>query len=214
MELLLQHGLTVAGQFISWAELVGQIGALAVVFLAQRRSLATWPVQMAACILLFSVYISAHLGGLAFRQVIVFAISVFGLIAWMRRRDPVYGLAVRTATWTQRLGLAALLVVGTAGMAFVLDALDASWAPWPDAAIFVGTAVAFLAQGLRLIEFWLLWLLVDAVGVPLQIASGLYFSAAIYIVFAVLVVQGWWSWVRSRRAADAALPARVPSTTS
>lgn len=214
MELLLQHGLTVAGQFISWAELVGQIGALAVVFLAQRRSLATWPVQMAACILLFSVYISAHLGGLAFRQVIVFAISVFGLIAWMRRRDPVYGLAVRTATWTQRLGLAALLVAGTAGMALVLEALDASWAPWPDAAIFVGTAVAFLAQGLRLIEFWLLWLLVDAVGVPLQIASGLYFSAAIYIVFAVLVVQGWWSWVRSRRAAESALPTRVPSPTS
>ena len=213
MELLLQHGLSVAGQFISWAELVGQIGALAVVFLAQRRSLATWPVQMAACVLLFSVYVSAHLGGLAFRQVIVFAISVFGLIAWMRRRDPVYGLAVRTATWTQRAGLGALLVAGTAGMALTLQALDASWAPWPDAAIFVGTAVAFLAQGLRLIEFWLLWLLVDAVGVPLQIASGLYFSAAIYIVFAVLVVQGWWSWVHSRRAATPA-PTHVPTTTS
>ncbi|MDN5920318.1 MAG: nicotinamide mononucleotide transporter family protein, partial [Pseudonocardia sp.] len=174
---------------------------------SSRRSLATWPVQMAACVLLFSVYLSANLGGLAFRQVIVFAISVFGLIAWMRRRDPVYGLAVRTGTWAQRAGLATLLVAGTTAMALMLQALDASWAPWPDAAIFVGTAVAFLAQGLRLIEFWLLWLLVDAVGVPLQIASGLYFSAAIYIVFAVLVVQGWWTWVRSRRAAEAAAPA-------
>lgn len=209
MDLLLHHGPTVFGQFVSWAELVGQLGALAVVFLAQRRSIVTWPVQMAACALLFGVYASAHLGGLAFRQVIVLAISVFGLFAWLRQRDPVYGLVVRQASWWQRLGLAGLLAGGTVGTALVLDALDASWAPWPDAAIFVGTAVAFLAQGLRLIEFWAIWLLVDAVGVPLQLASGLWFSAAVYVVFAGLVVHGWWSWVRARRRAGAA--AQEPS---
>lgn len=204
VDLLLHHGLTAFGQFVSWAELVGQIGAIAVVFLARRRSLATWPVQMAACVLLFTVYASAHLGGLAFRQVIVLAISVFGLVAWLRRRDPVYGLAVRQASTAQRLGLAGLLVGGTVAMALVLDALDASWAPWPDAAIFVGTAVAFLAQALRFVEFWVIWLLVDAVGVPLQLASGLWFSAAVYVVFAGLVVHGWWSWARTRRTVAAA----------
>jgi nicotinamide mononucleotide transporter len=57
--------------------------------------------------------------------------------------------------------------------------------------------VAFTAQGAGLVEFWLVWLAVDAIGVPLQLSSGLYFSAAIYIVFAGLVVHGWWSWNRS-----------------
>ena len=204
MDLLLHHGPTVFGQVVSWAELIGQLSALAVVFLAQRRSVVTWPVQMAACALLFGVYASAQLGGLAFRQVIVFVISVFGLLAWLRQRDPVYGLAVRHASFRQRLGLAGLLVGGAVAMALTLDALDASWAPWPDAAIFVGTAVAFLAQGLRLIEFWAIWLLVDAVGVPLQLASGLWFSAAVYVIFAGLVVHGWWSWARTRRSAGAA----------
>lgn len=207
MDLLLRHGPTVFGQFVSWAELTGQLAALAVVFLARRRSLATWPVQMAACTLLCAVYASAHLGGLAFRQVIVFAISVFGLLAWLRRRDPVYGVAVRRGSPRERLALAALLAGGTAGTALLLGVLDASWAPWPDAAIFVGTAVAFLAQGLRLIEFWAVWLLVDAVGVPLQLASGLWFSATVYLVFAGLVVHGWWSWARAHRAVRAAATA-------
>lgn len=201
MEFLLHHGLTVFGQWISIAELVGQLFALAVVFLAQRRTLWTWPVQVGATVLLFSVYISAHLGGLATRQIAILAISVYGWWAWSRRSDPVYGVVVRKGSLTERLVMLGAFAVGTTAMALTLDALDASWAPWPDAAIFVGTLVAFAVQGAGLVEFWLVWLAVDAIGVPLQISSGLYFSAAIYIVFAGLVVHGWWSWNRSAQRA-------------
>ncbi|MGI6875130.1 nicotinamide mononucleotide transporter family protein [Amycolatopsis sp. 3B14] len=197
MHVLLQHGLSVFGQWISIAELVGQLCALAVVFLAQRRTLWTWPVQVGATVLLFAVYASAHLGGLAARQVAILLISVYGWWAWTRRRDPVYGVVVRSGRTVERLVMAGAFVAGTVVMALVLDALDASWAPWPDAAIFIGTLVAFAAQGRGLVEFWLVWLVVDAIGVPLQISSGLYFSAAVYLVFAALVVHGWWSWHRA-----------------
>ncbi|AXB44189.1 nicotinamide mononucleotide transporter family protein [Amycolatopsis albispora] len=211
MDFLLNHGLTVLGQWVSIAELVGQLCALAVVFLAQRRTLWTWPVQVGATVLLFSVYLSAHLGGLASRQVAILAISVYGWWAWTRRRDPVYGVVVRKGSPVERLVLLGAFAAGTAAMAVVLDLLDASWAPWPDAAIFIGTLVAFAAQGLGLVEFWLVWLLVDAIGVPLQIASGLWFSAAVYLVFAVLVVHGWWSW---NRTAKQVLADRVTAASS
>jgi len=212
VEWLLDNGLRLLGQRISFAELIGQVGAVAVVFLAQRRTLWTWPVQVAAAVLLFSVYLSAHLGGLAFRQVVVFVISVYGWWAWTRRRDPVFGVAVRRARPSELVMLACAVVLGTVVMALALQALNASWAPWPDAAIFVGTAAAYAAQGLRLVEFWLVWLLVDAVGVPLQIASGLWFSAAVYILFAVLVVRGWLDWVRTARMVRAARAETAVST--
>jgi nicotinamide mononucleotide transporter len=197
VRIFLDNGWTLLGQWISYAELIGQVCALAVVFLAQRRTLWTWPVQVAATVLLFSVYVSAHLGGLASRQVIILLISVYGWWAWSRRRDPVYGVTVRQGTLVERLAIVGVLIFGTIAGALVLDALDASWAPWPDAAIFVGTAVAFAVQGLGLVEFWLVWLVVDAVGVPLQIASGLTFSAAVYVVFAGLVIYGWLDWKRA-----------------
>ncbi|AHH95219.1 nicotinamide mononucleotide transporter family protein [Kutzneria viridogrisea] len=209
MNWLLENGLLLLGERISFAELIGQIGAVAVVFLAQRRTLWTWPVQLLAAVLLFSVYSSAHLGGLAIRQVIVFGISCYGWWAWTRRRDPVFGIEVRRSTRPELLGILAALVIGTVGMALLLQQFNASWAPWPDAAIFIGTAVAYAAQGLRLVEFWLIWLLVDAVGVPLQLASGLYFSAAVYIVFAGLVVKGWLDWARTARSISAREPAQV-----
>jgi nicotinamide mononucleotide transporter len=204
---LLSNGIAVLGQRISWAELVGQLCALAVVFLAQRRTIATWPVQVTATVLLFAVYASAHLGGLAIRQVAILLISVYGWWAWIRRRDPVFGVAVRKARGRERLMLLVALLAGTAAFATLLSLLDASWAPWPDAWIFIGTALAFWAQGRGLVEFWAVWLAVDAVGVPLQLASGLWFSAAIYVVFAALVLHGWWSW--NRLATERHRPAEV-----
>lgn len=206
MNELLHHGFTVFGQWISWAEFVGQLCALAVVFLAQRRTMWTWPVQIAATALLFAVYTSAALGGLAFRQVLILLVSVYGWWAWSRRQDPVFGVTVRRSTAVERLVLVAALVLGTVVTALILDSLQASWAPWPDAWIFVGTLVAFAAQGRGLVEFWLVWLAVDIVGVPLQINSGLYFSAAIYLVFAYLVISGFLQWNRSAARVRAVTP--------
>ncbi|MBV9650931.1 MAG: nicotinamide mononucleotide transporter [Pseudonocardiales bacterium] len=199
MQALLQYGFTAFGERVSVAEFVGQLCALLVVLLARRRTMWTWPVQVLATVLLFAVYSSAHLGGLAARQVVIFAISVSGWWAWTRRNDALYGVTVRTGTRMQRLILVVALVVGTVAVALLLSAWGASWAPWPDAWIFVGSVVAFAGQGLRLVEFWIVWLAVDAVGVPLQIASGLYFSAVVYGVFTALVIHGWLEWQHAAR---------------
>ncbi|WP_235921782.1 nicotinamide riboside transporter PnuC [Lentzea tibetensis] len=192
-------GFKIFGQKIAYTELVGQVLALAVVFFAQRRSLWTWPVQLVSVSLLFAVYVSAHLGGLATRQVVVGLIAIYGWYAWVRRRDPIFGVVVRKGSPRERLAIVGVFAIGTVAFALLLDALDASWAPWPDAAIFVGTVLAFSLQGLGLVEFWLVWLAVDAVGVPLQIQSHLYFSALVYTVFAGLVIHGWFDWNRTAR---------------
>ena len=207
MGVLLEQGFTILGQKIAYAELFGQLFALAVVFLAQRRSLWTWPVQLVSVVLLFIVYLSADLGGLATRQVVVGVIAVYGWYAWIRRRDPVFGVVVRKGSKVERLTVVGVFIVGTVAFALLLDALNASWAPWPDAAIFVGTMLAFALQGMGLVEFWIVWLVVDAIGVPLQIQSGLYFSALIYTVFAVLVIRGWLDWNRAAKRTSMAATA-------
>jgi nicotinamide mononucleotide transporter len=86
-----------------------------------------------------------------------------------------------------------------------------SWSPWADAHIFVGTLVAMVAQARGLVEFWLAWLLVDVVGVPLAFSSGLAFSGLafsglVYVIYFALVLWGlrdWW--LRSRVSVEPAL---------
>ena len=51
-------------------------------------------------------------------------------------------------------------------------------------------------------EFWLIWIAVDAVGVPLLLKGGYYPSAALYLFYGCFVIWGFVSWVRLEHQSD------------
>lgn len=191
---------TVGDERVTWAGLVGNACALLTVWLAIHRTLWTWPVQLTGNVLLFAVFVNADLGGNAMRQVLFGVLSVYGWWSWTRGRRSQGDLSVRPATWRERYALGAVLLLGTLGMAWLLASLHASWSPLADAYIFVGSAIATLAQGRALVDFWWIWVAVDAVGVPLAIASGLWVTGLVYGVFFLLCMKGFRDWLARYRA--------------
>jgi nicotinamide mononucleotide transporter len=199
---------TVGSQTVKWSDLLGNVCALATVGLAVRRSLLTWPVQIVSCVLLFGANMSAHLGGNAARQVVLGVMAGYGWWRWTRGIRTTREVPVRFANWNERFALVVALGLGTVGFALLLEATNASWAPWPDAYIFIGSVVATLAQARGWVEFWLVWVLVDCVGVPLAWEHGLVVSGAVYGVFLVLCAIGIRDWMqRSRQLPLEAVPA-------
>ena len=49
-------------------------------------------------------------------------------------------------------------------------------------------------------EFWLMWIAVDLVGVPLLWHSEYYATAVLYGVYGLLVLYGFFVWLRASRA--------------
>lgn len=191
---------------VKWSDLIGNVLALATVVLALRRWVVAWPVQIAGSLFLLAATLSAHLPGNAARQVVIIVAATWGWVRWNREKRSTGEITVRWATWRQRAVLLVAMLGGTLAFGALLKATDGSFfpeAPWhivlADAWIFVGTLLAMYAQGQRIVEFWIVWLAVDLVGVPLAWSSGLYFSGLVYVVFFVLVVIGMRDWaVRSR----------------
>ncbi|PSK96842.1 nicotinamide mononucleotide transporter [Murinocardiopsis flavida] len=200
-------GFTLFGENIRWADLIGNLAALGTVALAVRRSLWTWPVQLTGSVLLFAVSIDAGLTGNALKQVMFLALVAYGWYRWIKGTRDGAALPVRPATPRERALLAGLLLGGTVAMALLFDYTGMSWAPWPDAFIFVGSAVATFGQSRALVDFWFVWIVVDLVGVPLAFMAGLWVTGAVYAVFFVLAIIGIRDWMRQYRAMDAA---RIP----
>ena len=51
------------------------------------------------------------------------------------------------------------------------------------------------------VEFWLIWVAVDAVGVPLLFSAGYYASAFMYLFYGAFTLVGFFVWAKSKRDA-------------
>ncbi|MFE5872033.1 nicotinamide riboside transporter PnuC [Streptomyces roseifaciens] len=197
------------GQHVIWSDAIGNTIGLAALALGWRRSIWTWPVQFLSGVILVAAYASAHLSGGIGKQLLVIGVAVWGWRQWHRGKQQAQdgSIAVRFAGWRERTVLLAGTALGTLAVGALFAAVpELSWNPWPDAYIFVGTLAAMVAQARGLVEFWVAWLLVDIVGVPLAFSSGLPFSGLVYVIYFALVLWGMrdW-WLRSRESVKPAL---------
>jgi nicotinamide mononucleotide transporter len=198
------------GPGILWREIIGNGFGLASALLGMRRRVAAWPIGIVGNILLFTVFLGGvfhtpqdlDLWGQAGRQIFFFLVSVYGWYRWYQyRKDQGEGAVGVKPGWAGKSGLLQLavgaVVLWTASF-FILSALG-SWGPAADAWILTGSILATYGMARGWVEFWLIWIAVDAVGVPLLLGAGFYPSAIMYIVYGAFCVVGFISWWRIER---------------
>lgn len=214
---LLEGTITVGGGYLSVREVVGNLFGLASAVLGMRRLVWAWPVGVVGNALLFTVFVSGQLSGSvseplwgqAGRQVMFALASAYGWWRWTRARHEPGGVTVtpRWATGSERLGLLGLAVVGYAA-AYAVLLLIGSYSPPTEAWILAGSLLATYGMARGWVEFWLVWIAVDAVGVTTLVDAGYYPTAAMYLFYGAFCVVGFRAWWRaSRDAATPPLPA-------
>jgi nicotinamide mononucleotide transporter len=55
------------------------------------------------------------------------------------------------------------------------------------------------------VDFWLCWIAVDLVGVPLLLHSHFYPSAVLYGIYGLFVIWGFVTWLKIARTEEARL---------
>lgn len=207
-------------------EVIGNAFGLASALGGLRRRVWAWPVGIIGNALLFTVFIGAithqadapALLGQAGRQLMFIAVSVWGWSRWRqsvreRRRTAATeqaeaaslvgraeaaddGVLPQWASWRTRIWLAIAMVGGTAALTPVFRALGSYEPVWADAWTFMGSLLATYGMARRWVEFWLIWVAVDVVGVPLLLSAGYYATAVMYIFYGMFTLSGFFVWRR------------------
>lgn len=219
LERLFEAQLTIGSQQILWREVIGNVFGFASAVGGLRRRVWAWPVGIVGNALLFTVFFGVAfsnpqhttLFGQAARQIFFIITSVYGWWRWnqVRRANHAEGgdrpvLTPRWATSRERLAYIGFWVAAVVVLQWVFAVVGAGWpAPrwyyWCDAWIFVGSIVATYAMARGWNDFWLAWIAVDLVGVPLLVQSKFYPSAVLYVVYAGLVIYGFFVWLKASR---------------
>jgi nicotinamide mononucleotide transporter len=210
------------GPGILWREIIGNGFGLASAILGMQRKVLAWPIGIVGNVLLFTVFLGGvfhtpqdlDLYGQAARQVFFLAVSVYGWYRWWSFRRSGAGGAAGVGVapaWAGGKGRVQLLVAAVVLWTISYYALTAlgSWGPAADAWILTGSILATYGMARGYVEFWLIWIAVDLVGVPLLLTAGYYPSAIMYIVYGVFCLIGFVSWWRIERAGRTPEPVGV-----
>ncbi|MEV4776514.1 nicotinamide riboside transporter PnuC [Microbacterium sp. LWH12-1.2] len=197
------------GQVLLVREVVGNAFGLASALGGMRRKIWAWPVGIIGNLLLLTVFLGSvlspdhslpHLLGQAGRQVMFIAVAIYG---WMRWRQAAAGGGRLTPRWAPtgaRIGLVLGMIVGTVALTPLFRALG-SWEPvWADAWTFVGSLLATYGMAKGWTEFWLIWIAVDVVGVPLLFGAGYYATGFMYVFYGIFTAIGFVVWWRAHAA--------------
>lgn len=213
IEWLLHGTIPVGDGFLSVREVVGNLFGLASAVCGMRRLMWAWPVGLLGNALLFTVFATGELSGVtaeplwgqAGRQLFFAAVGVYGWWRWSRARQA--GAAADGGAITPRwagprnlLLLAALGIVGYA-VAYATLLRVGSWGPATEAWILAGSMLATWGMARGWVEFWLVWILVDIVGVTTLVNAGYYPTAGMYLFYGAFCVLGFVTWWRAERAA-------------
>ena len=204
--------LQIGDSTILWREIIGNLFGLASAVGGMRRRVWAWPVGIVGNVLLFTVFLGAvfdtpqaqDLWGQAGRQVFFVALSLWGWHRWRQNARSTSaggaGAAVRPrwATWSERAQLALLYLAGTAFFWWLFGIIG-SFGRLTEAWILTGSMLATYGMARGWVEFWLVWISVDLVGVPTLLRAGLYPSAVLYAVYGAFVLWGFVVWLRVAR---------------
>lgn len=211
LDWLLEGTIPIGGGSLRVPEVLGNIFGLASALLGMRRKVWAWPVGLIGNVLLFMVFAGNEvlrqdtepLWGQAGRQIFFAAVSLYGWYRWSRSRrlgGAADGGAI-TPRWAGRSNLVMLVVAAVVLYAATYQVLlrIGSYGPPTEAWILTGSILATYGMARGWVEFWLIWILVDIVGVTTLVQAGFYPTAVMYLVYGGFCVWGFLTWVKVKR---------------
>jgi len=169
------------------------LGVIAV-WLTVKQNPWCWPIGLVMVLLYSWIFFEVKLYSDMLLQVVYAALQLYGWWQWTRGGDTTHGrevsrLDARTLVLSLAIGAVGSLLLGAA-MANWTDAAQ----PWLDAALTGFSLVAQVWMAQKRVQCWPLWIALDVIFVGLFVYKGLYLTATLYGLFAVIAAQGWREW--------------------
>lgn len=181
-------------------QIVGATLGLIYLWLEYKANIWLWAVSAIMPMVHGTLYLTEGVYADAAMQLYYVLAAVYGLAVW--RRKPKSKSEGKTSVRIQHTPVAWVLplvsVYGVLHVAiyFLLTELTDSTVPLFDAMSTALSVVAMWMLSRKLVEQWLVWLVVDMISVGLYLHKGIPITAGLYLVYCILAVAGYMRWRR------------------
>ena len=187
-----------------YIEIVGVVFSVIYLLFSIRQNILLWPTGMISAILYMVVFFQAKFYADMGLNAYYFFISIYGWIVWQKGKGESgrKSIIIRIQ-WKQGLILTCLTALAFMGIGLILDRYTDSPIPYWDA---LTTAMSFTATWMlarKILEHWIVWIIVDAISMGLYIYRGLYPTMILFAIYTTMAVIGYLEWKKSQSVASA-----------
>ena len=191
--------------FISWfsgnyVEVLGVITSLVYLYFSVRQIIWLWPFGIISSALFILIFFNSKFYADMGLQVYYLGVSIYGWIYWSRGAVDQHDKSTLPVSRISRQPALVLSVTGIVimlGIVYILKNYTDSDVPWGDGFTTAGSIVATWMLARKVLEHWLVWVVVDSVAAGLYFYKGLYPSFLLYLIFTIIAVVGYFQWKRS-----------------
>jgi len=179
-------------------EILGVISSILYLCFSIRQNIFLWPMGMISALLyIFVFYHSKFYADMGLNGY-YFIISIYGWWFWARgSRGKGEDLPVTRIGWVLASVLFVITVVVFLAIGIILRKFTDSPIPYWDAFTTAASITATWMLARKILEHWILWIIIDAVSMGLYLYRGLYPTLFLFAVYTTMAVIGFIQWKRS-----------------
>lgn len=182
----------------NFIELLGALLSVLYLFLSIRQNILLWPVGILSALLYMIVFFQTKFYADMGLNGYYFFISIYGWITWRKVNRgkgsvmPVVHVGRIRSVILLIIVLLLFIVIG-----YLLNNYTDSPIPYWDAFTTAGSIVATWMLTRKIIEHWILWVVIDLVSLGLYLHRGLFPTAVLFAIYTTMAVVGYIQWRRS-----------------
>lgn len=175
-------------------ETFGVLTGILCVYLAAKNNIWSWPIAVISVAIYIIIFFEAKLYADVGLQLYFMATNFYGWYFWSRKSIKAPKIKVRSINRREVLLSVLAVAIFTPLVGFTLKhQTDASF-PFIDSFCTACSLVAQFFLARKIMENWLIWILVDLIYVGVYFAKGLDLTAVMYLLFIYIAVIGYLNW--------------------
>lgn len=188
--------------FISWfssnyVEVIGVVTSLVYLYFSVKQIIWLWPFGIISSALFILIFFNSKFYADMGLQVYYLGVSIYGWIYWSRGTVDINEKSTLPVSRVNRrlsVVLVSTGIVTMLGITFLLKSFTDSDVPWGDGFTTAGSIVATWMLARKILEHWLVWVVVDSVAAGLYFYKELYPSFILYLIFTIIALIGYNHW--------------------
>ena len=181
-----------------WFEILAATLAIVYLLLALKQDIRCWIAWIISSLMYLFVMLYAGLLMESALQIFYVGMGIYGWMQW-DKRSAQDKLSIRRWNKKQHFYAIGSLLCIVIISGYLLSLNSNAVAPYIDSFTTWGAILATFMVARKVLENWIYWFVIDFVSVFLFLSRELYPTAVLFVIYLVIIVFGYRTWLKAMR---------------